>query len=278
MDRAFFDAAAIRIKQTFTPEIDRNLPLWARRTNPIVRRDLGSYWKTLTPDLALVLRVYLAQVVLIVVSFAFPALFIILMPTVTVTLVLLPIGIAMYAQALYGIGAAAATSVSKERSHSTLDLLLIIPQPTLHTLLSKVAASIWRQTENLSLIIMGAALVSLPLLVIQYDVFLSFEDNPVLMRVGLVVALGVTILRILLEPVMIGALGALAGAALPSRIPAIVATVGVGGAYFILINLARLAPLDAGERVVVEIVLPVVLPLVISTLALLGAVVLLRRE
>jgi hypothetical protein len=112
LDRAFFDAAAIRVKQTFTNEIDANLPLWARRTNPIVRRDLGSYWKTLTPDMTLVLKVYLVQVGLVLLSFVFPVLFVLLMPTVTVTLVLLPVGLVLYAQILYGIGAAAATSVA----------------------------------------------------------------------------------------------------------------------------------------------------------------------
>ena len=107
------------------------------------------------------------------------------MPTVTVTLVLLPVGLVLYAQILYGIGAAAATSVVKERSNATLDLLLIIPHTTLHTLFSKVAAAIWRQTENLSLIIMGTALASLPLMIIQYDIYLSFSAHPVLMRFGL---------------------------------------------------------------------------------------------
>lgn len=278
MDRAFFDAAALRIKQTFTSEIDRNLPVWARRTNPIVRRDLGSYWKTLTPDMALIVRVYLAQVGLILVSFVFPVLFILLMPTVTVTLVLLPIGVVMYAQILYAIGAAAATSVAKERRNSTLDLLLIIPHPAIHALFSKVAASVWRQTENLSLVIMGTALVSLPLLVIQYDIFLSFEENPILMRFSLMFALGMSILRVLLEPIMVGAIGALAGAAIPTRIPAIVMTTGISGAYFLLINLARMAPLDTTGRLFVEIVLPVVLPLLIIYGAFRAAAALLIRE
>lgn len=278
MDRAFFDAAAIRIKQTFVNEIDTNLPLWARRTNPVVRRDLGAYWKTLTPDMMLVLRIYLAQVGLILLSFPFPILFVLLMPTVTVTLVLLPVGIVMYAQILYAIAASTATSVVKERRNQTLDLLLIIPHPTRHTLYSKVAASVWRQTENLSLILMGAALASLPLMIIQYDISLSFNDHPVLMRVGLIAALGSTILRVMIEPIMVGALGAMVGAAIPARIPAIVITVIFGAAYFLLINLARLARLDDVMRLVVEIVLPVVLPLLITFVSLRTAEHLLTRD
>ena len=278
MDRAFFDAAAIRVKQTFSNEIDTNLPVWARRTNPIVRRELGSYWKTLTPDMMLVLRVYLLQIGLILLSFVFPVLFILLMPTVTVTLVLLPVGVVLYAQILYGIGAASAASVVKERSNATLDLLLIIPQSVLSTILSKVSAAIWRQTENLSLIIMGTALASLPLMIIQYDIYLSFNTHPVLMRVGLALGLGMAILRVLIEPIMIGALGAAVGAAIPARIPAIVTTTVLGGAYFLLINLVRFAQLDEMGHLFVEILLPVALPLLIIFVSFRSAAHLLARD
>jgi hypothetical protein len=226
----------------------------------------------------LVLRLYLMQVGLILLSFPFPILFVLLMPTVTVTLVLLPVGVVMYAQILYGIGAATATSVVRERSNATLDLLLIIPHPTLHALFSKVAAAVWRQTENLSLILMGAALASLPLMIIQYDISLSFNEHPVLMRVALIAALGTTILRVLIEPVMIGALGAMVGAAIPARIPAIVITTIFGAAYFALINLARLAPLDEAGRLFIEIVVPVVFPLLIIYFSLRTAEHLLTRD
>lgn len=267
MEQAFFDSTAARIKQTFTRDIDRSLPSWARRTNAIVRRELGSYWKTLTPDMGLVLRVYLIQVGLILLSFPFPVLFVLLMPTVTVTLVLLPVGLIIYGQILYHIGASAAASVVKERANSTRDLLLIIPQTAQNTLLSKMAAAVWRQTENLSLIIIGTALASLPLLIIQYDIFLSVTDNPILMRLGLAAALGMAILRVLIEPIMIGTLGVLVGAAIPARIPAIVMTTIFAATYFGLINLIRLAPMDTAGRLFVEIVLPIILPLLITFLA-----------
>lgn len=278
MERAFVDTASARIKQTFNSEIDTNLPEWARRTNPLVRRDLGSYWKTLTPDLSLVLRVYLIQVGLIALSYPFPLLFILLMPTVTVTLVLLPIGLVVYGQILYHIGTAAAASVVKERSNSTRDLLLMIPQPARDTMLSKVAAAVWRQTENLSLVIVGTALASLPLLIIQYDMFLSVEDNPIVTRIGLTFALGMSILRVMIEPLMVGALGALIGAAIPSRISAMVTTAIITAAYFLLINLVRFAQLDDLGRLLVEIVLPIALPLLITLLALRGATALFTRD
>jgi hypothetical protein len=200
------------------------------------------------------------------------------MPTVTVTLVLLPVGAIMYGQILYQIGAASATSVVKERRNDTLDLLLIIPHSALHTLFSKVAASIWRQTENLSLILMGTALASLPLMVIQYDIFLSLNQHPILMRFGLVIGLGMAILRVLIEPIMMGALGALVGAAIPARIPAIVTTTVLAGAYFLMINLARLAPMDEMGRLAVEIALPIILPIIIIFLCFRAATTLLVRD
>jgi hypothetical protein len=225
-----------------------------------------------------VLRVYLIQVGLIVLSFPFPILFVLLMPTVTVTLVLLPIGLVVYGQILYRIGTAAAASVVKEHRNGTRDLLLIIPRPARDTLLSKIAASIWRQTENLSLVIVGTALASLPLLIIQYDMFLSVNDNPILMRFGLTFALGMSILRVMIEPIMVGALGVLIGAAIPSRISAMVTTIIITAAYFLLINLVRFAQLDELGRLVVEIVLPILFPVIITYVSLRVATTLLTRD
>ncbi len=264
VDQALFDANAAQVSHTFSHEIDGNLPAWARRTNPIVRRHLGSYWKTLTPDIGMILRLYVGQIALVLLSFLMPGLFILLMPTVTVTIVLLPFALIIYGQLLYQIGVSAATSVVKEHSHQTLDLLLIIPLPTLDILFSKVAAAIWRRTENLTLIIMAAALLSLPLILIQYDIYFSLSDEPALMRFALIAALGAAILRVILEPIMVGALGVMVGAAVRSRLPAIIGTTALSAGYFLLINLVRLIPLDNGGRLFVEIFLPVVLPLLIT--------------
>jgi hypothetical protein len=278
VDQAFFDAATARINKTFRNEIDRDLPEWARRSNPIVRRHLGSYWKTLTPDLGAIVRVFLVQVGFVLITFIFPLLFTLLMPTVTVTLVLLPVGFVMYSQILYYVGAAAAVSVVKERRNDTLDLLLIIPRPVSQVLYSKVAASIWRHTENLTLILVGTALASLPLLIIQYDIYFSLNDHPVLMRFGMLAALGSAILRLLLEPIMMGALGVLMGAAIPARVPAIVSTTVIGAAYFLMINLARFTPLDNAGRILIEIVLPLGLPILITLISFRLAAHLLTRD
>ncbi len=114
------------------------------------------------------------------------------------------------------------------------------------------------------MIILAAALISLPLILIQYDIYFSLSDQPVVMRLALIAALGAAILRVIIEPIMVGALGVMVGAAVPSRLSAIVGTTALSASYFLLINLVRLIPLGDAGRLFVEIVLPVALPLLIT--------------
>jgi len=259
------DKAAIRV--VTPPEInnmDQQLPEWARRSNPIVRRHLGAYWKTLLPDFSFIVRLFLVQAVFVIASYVAPMLFTILMPTVTVSLVLLPGALILYLHSLFMIGTLSATSMVDERRKETLPLMLIIPRPLLHVLYSKVSAAVWRQIENVGLVWIAVVLFSMPLLIIQYDVLISMDDNPVLMRAGLILALLSALMRVLLEPIMIGALGVLMGATMWARVPAVVGTGMIAGAYFFGVNLLRLLPLDPVMRLFVDTVLPVILPIVIT--------------
>ena len=278
MQRALIDAAAVPVLgQREGRELDRALPEWARRSNPIVRRHLGAYWKMLTPNVGLIVRLFLLQVALVLASIAFPALLTILMPTVTVSLVLLPLAFVMYAQLLIHVGVMSADSVVAERRNGTLDLLLVIPRSLTHILYGKVAAAVWRQVENLGMLALGVVLVSIPVLIIQNDILYSIADNPLLMRAGVILALASSLLRLILEPIMIGAIGTLVGAAMPLRIPALVATLLTGVAYFAAINLVRLLPLDPFTQLQIDTVLPVVLPVVIALASFRLAARLLRR-
>ena len=49
-------------------ELDTSLPAWARRSNPIVRRQLGIYWKTLPLELSQWLKVLGGEMLLVVVA------------------------------------------------------------------------------------------------------------------------------------------------------------------------------------------------------------------
>ncbi len=77
---------------------------------------------------------------------------------------------------------------------------------------------------------------------------------------------------------MLAALGVLMGAATGARIPAILATCALGLAYFVLVNLPRLLPLDPAGRFLIDLVLPVVLPPAITYGSVTPAARLLARD
>jgi hypothetical protein len=259
-------------------ELDRWLPVWARRTNPIVRRHLGAYWKMMSTDPWLITRIYLAQVIFIALSIPLPFLLTLLMPTVTVSLVLLPVGSIMYGQLLYTIARQSALSMVDERRNNTLELIRAIPLPRVNILYSKVAAAVWRQVEDIGLLLLMTSLFSLPLIIIQHDIYFSLDAEPLLMRVGTLLGLAVSLLRLILEPIMIASVGVLVGTIARQRIPATIAMVLLGIAYFLLINFIRLLPVDVTGRLLVEVILPLALPLIVTALALRVSAFLLDRD
>jgi hypothetical protein len=176
------------------------------------------------------------------------------------------------------IGVVAAIVVSDERRNGSLDLLRACPRPLHQALYSKVAAAVWRQLENLTLIITTLALFSLPLLIIQYDMTISMSEHPILMRLAVLLALASSLIRILLEAALVGAIGALVGAASTLRAPAVIGTVLLTTAYFVFINLIRLLHMGIEARLFVEIFLPLILPTLIIPLCFRAAEHMLTRD
>jgi hypothetical protein len=244
-------------------ELDKRLPLWARRSNPIIRRHLGLYWKTILPDVSFLVKIVLIQAGLIAASLPIPFLFDLALPTITASILLLPVAIYMYVQVLFAIGYAAAVNVADEVRNDTFTLLRVTPINVQTILASKIAAAIWRQVENLGLLIIAAALFSMPILISQYASIWPLDENPILSRVGMVLGLVVSLARLILEPFMIGALGVIAGAALRVRSSAVVATAVMAFFYFMAMNLIRFLKLPWPLQFSIEFVLPVALPLLI---------------
>lgn len=259
-------------------ELDPSLPGWARRSNPIVRRQLGIYWKTLPLDLGQWLRVLAIEAVLVLVAAALPAFYSIIMPVVTVSILLVPLVFALYAQVLGNIAFQAAEAVYDELHNGTLPLLLVTPFPRRHILYSKIAAAIWRQVDNLSLVIIGHVLLSLPVLILQYASLYADEQPALLTSVAIILALGAGLLRLLIEPVLVAAIGALVGAVTSPRIVVRIVTVALCAAYFMFINIPRLLDLSFGARLLVETALPLALPALLVWLALVLATHLLQRD
>jgi hypothetical protein len=265
VERAILDTSVTRAaKLDMAVGIDHGLPGWARRSNPIVRRHLGFYWKTLPPEIGQLVKIYLVQIGLMLLSFPFPIFFDFVMPVITVSLLLIPVAFIGYGHALLFVGIVAVTATVDERRNHTLDLLRTTPLPLEHIVFSKIAAAIWRQVDDLGLILMTASLLTLPVMVIQYANLFPPAQYPIICRAAIVLGVTASLLRLALEPVMIGALGVMVGAAAPQRIPAITATALMGGFYFLLLNLPRLMVLGWETRLLIEVALPLILPPVIA--------------
>lgn len=267
IDPTLIEQQAQRILRPPVNEIDRQLPEWARRSNPIVRRQLGVFWKQMTIDFAAIGRLYLLNAALVGLSLLIPFLLMLLMPATVVSFVALPLLWALYALSLGRIAASAAASMADERAKGSLDLLRVCPRPLREILFSKAAASVWRQIENLGLILTGVALLSLPVLVIQYDWLFPAVEQPVLMRVAMLMGLAAAIVRIPLETALIASIGVAAGCFTRHRIAAMLAALLLGTAYFGLINLVRLLAVSPLARLLLDTLLPVAAPIPLILLA-----------
>lgn len=264
MEQAKTDISVIHLPAKYQSlEIDQRLPAWARRSNPIIRRQLGMYWKTILPEVSVLVKLVLVQVFLVALSLLWPFLFDLALPTITAALLLFPIALYLYGHILMSIGVTATLSVVDEVRKDTFDLVRATPMNLHFILASKIAASIWRQVENLSLLMMAVALLSMPLLISQYATLYPLDDYPYLSRTAMALGLVVSLVRLALEPFMVAAIGVVAGATFPTRSTAIITTGFLGTFYFLLVNLARFVPMSWPLGFLVDFVLPVALPFVI---------------
>jgi hypothetical protein len=259
-------------------ELDRNLPRWARRSNPIVRRHLGGFFGAPIPQPDVLIRLFLAQALIILFSFLFPPILEIAALMGLVSFIVLPIALGVYAWALFRIGRATVNAIIDEKHTRALDTLRTTPLSLRSILLSKIAAGLWLQAVNLDTIILAVAVFSLPPVTIEYATLYPPERFPLETRLLIFLGLGATMVRIFVEPLMIGALGLLVGTVSGLRLTAIMWTTLLGAAYFTLLNLPRLFHLTLIERLAIEIILPVALPVVISVVALVLTKALLQRD
>ncbi len=251
---------------TMPRELDRAWPEWARRSNPIVRRQLGIYWKLMPPDFWLLGRYVGYQLILLVLSIALPFLLTVFMPAATVSLVVLPVAFVLHVQSLFRIGSMTSMSVLDEVRNDSLDLLRLCPRPLHHIMYSKAAAGVWRNVENISMVMFAAALTTLPLLVILFDNWVGTNEQPVLSRIAISAALVISVVRIPLECALMAAFGVLVGTTVRLRGAAIMTTALLGVGYIAAINLIRIPPWPTEIRLLVELVPPLVLPLLLIPL------------
>lgn len=263
MEQTSADIRIGRFIKVTQVELDSHLPRWARRSNPIIRQHLGMYWKTFLPELTFLRRAFVVQAVFVLLSLPLPGLVELALPAITASVLLFPFAIFLYGHILYLIGTSAARAITDELEKGRFHLLRVTPFPLESIIASKIAASIWRQVEDLGLLLTAAVLLSMPLLISQYATLWPLREYPVLSRLAIVLGLAVSMLRLALEPFMIGALGMMLGAALRNRAAGVITTVVLTGFYFILLNLLRYLQMDTAMRFFVEFALPLILPVLI---------------
>jgi hypothetical protein len=215
------------------------LPYWARATNPIVRLHLGLYWRTLPPEIEPILYITGGWVIALLMGIILPFITDLATMLIVVSVMVIPLAMLFYVRALFSIAAKSAATMSDEMRNKTMHLLMATPMSLDQILLGKVAAAIWRNMDDLILIVQGAALFGPPLIIMHYaSLFPLFEfgivSYPLIIGM-LLVALG----RLILEPVMFGMIGVGIGAFVPYRSTAMTASVALVAFYFLLMYMVH---------------------------------------
>ncbi len=263
------------------------LPYWARATNPIVRRHLGLYWRTLPPEFEPILYTSGFWVLALLAGIVFPFVTDLATTVIVVSVLVVPVGIVFYLRALFSIAANSAAAMADEIRNNTMQLLMSTPMSLEQIFLGKVASAIWRKMDDLILIVQGAAIFGPPLIIMHYaGLFPLRESGPV--TYILIIIMSITaLLRLVLEPLMFGMVGVGIGAFVPFRAIAVTSSVAWVAFYFVLINMLQhlnlqflVAALDGareaselaaqaanlrlavalGMMVMIELALPVALP------------------
>jgi hypothetical protein len=260
------------------------LPGWARRTNPLVRRHLGGHLPS-PVEIRPLLRWLVVQVGLIVIwGLSAPSLHAVALGLGQITLALpvalplyltliaavlvYPFSLVFYAHVLFSVGRAAFAAIYDELRQDTLSLLRVTPFSLNEIFLGKIAAGIWQQMDNLESLLRPATILLFPPLLISTGLAWPMLDEPLSGVILMLVGMAVSVARIGLELLMIGALGIAVGTLAGFRFAGVFITGLLGATYFVLLNLLRLLPLGAPLRLLVEYGLPVLLPLVIIRIAL----------
>lgn len=256
------------------------LPYWARSTNPIVRRHLGMYWRTLPPDARPFVTIFLVWLVIMGLGILVPPLFGFTMLTFLASLMVIPFTFALYAHILLTVGINAARNMQTEMKNDTFRLLQATPMTLSQIFLGKVAAALWLRMDDLVMVAQLAIAFSPPLLFTTYEGLWPMDMNSVFAPIATLIATLVVTLRVILEPVMIGVLGVFIGLVVPGRSRAVTTTIALGSFYFLLLNLVRQLPYVRGAELldgsVIEpnlfliIMLDFVIPLAVPALVIWG--------
>lgn len=245
-------------------QIDSGLPAWARRHNPIVKRHLGLYWRIMPPQFESVLRWFVLESAVILLTIPIPFLFTVLLPLVLASLTVLPGALVYYGRILYDLAADASRQMVAEVENHTLPLLLATPIPTRRILLSKMAGALWKQSEPFGLLMAIASISQVPTLFLLYANMYPPQDYGASAQFVTVAAFAASLIRLPCEMLMTAALGVFAGSVMRGKGAAAATTLSALGFYFLLINMLRLIPAEPIPRLLIDGLLPVVIPPILA--------------
>lgn len=254
------------------------LPYWTRATNPIVRRHLGLYWRTLPPQVRPLLKVFAVWSAVLLIGSLLQNILYVTLLVVIVSVVVLPIATLVYGHILLSIAMTAADTMQAEQRNDTLHLLMATPMSLEQILLGKVAAAIWKRMEDWILITWVVVIAAPPLLFSMYMPLWDVPGHPLVLPVAVIGATAVALLRLVLEPLMVGMIAVYIGAVVPYRSTAISVSVAVSLAYFTLMWLVTQLPIIHGTTlrdgtliapnyflvVLFDLILPILLPALIT--------------
>ncbi len=206
---------------------------WMNSRNPIVRRHLGLYWRTLPPELRPLWGWGLGWALAFGTLIFLPNLQDSLLILLIVSLLVMPIVLIGYGYCLFGIATYSAQMSHSEFHNNTLPLLVVTPMSLIQVFFGKIAAALWRQMDDLYLVAYAIMAVSPPALFAIYnEVWHGAEGQMPSLIVITLGSLFISAVRMVLEPIMVGAVGVACGALLPSRSSAIILSVLVNAGVF----------------------------------------------
>ena len=221
-----------------------NLPYWARATNPIVRRHLGLYWRTLPPEFEPIFYTCAFWLVALLLGIFFPFITDLATTVIVVSVLVIPVGMIFYLRALFSVAANSAAAMADEIRNNTMQLLMSTPMSLDQIFLGKVAAALWRKMDDLILIVQGAAIFGPPLIIMHYAGLFPLRESGILTYVLVIAMTIVSMLRLVLEPLMVGMVGVGIGAFAPFRSIAMTAAVAFVAFYFLLLIMLQRLNID----------------------------------
>ncbi len=272
-------SAKVAGEPRFTEYINNQerLPYWARSTNPIVRRHLGLYWRTIPPEFTPFVIIFFVWAVLLLIGMLFPPFFSITMITYLASIMIIPLSMLLYGHVLLTIAIDSSRAMQQEFANNTFQLLQATPMTLPQILLGKVAAAMWRRMDDLVMIAQLALAFTPPIAFTIYADFFPRSTHTIAAApiLTLIAAL-VVIARIFLEPIMIGVVSVFIGVVVPGKGRSISAAVVIGVFYFLLINLLSRLPsvrgFDSPEGaipangilvILTDFVIPVLVPILV---------------